>query len=71
MTGSPAHRAGLTGGDLLLTAGRKPVTDAQSLQRLLFDDAIGRPLPITVWRRGAMVDVITMPTELTGPRSIP
>ena len=71
VTGSPAHRAGLTGGDLLLTAGRKPVTDAQSLQRLLVDDAIGRPLPITVWRRGAMVDVITIPTELTGSRSIP
>ncbi|MET0866112.1 MAG: PDZ domain-containing protein, partial [Nakamurella sp.] len=66
ITGSPADRAGLTGGDLLLTAGRRPVTDAQSLQRLLFDDAIGRPLPITVWRRGAMVDVITVPTELTG-----
>jgi len=66
VTGSPAHRAGLTGGDLLLTAGRRPVTDAQSLQRLLFDDAIGRPLPITVWRRGAMVDVITIPTELSG-----
>jgi len=68
ISGSPADRAGLTGGDLLLTAGRRPVTDAQSLQRLLFDDAIGRPLPITVWRRGAMVDVITMPTELTGSR---
>lgn len=66
ITGSPADHAGLTGGDLLLTAGRRPVTDAQSLQRLLFDDAIGRPLPITVWRRGAMVDVITLPTELTG-----
>jgi len=66
VTDSPAHRAGLTGGDLLLTADRRPVTDAQSLQRLLFDDCIGRPLPITVWRRGAMVDVITMPTELTG-----
>ena len=71
VTGSPAHRAGLTGGDLLLTAGRRPVTDAQSLQRLLFDDAIGRPLPITVWRRGAMVDVITVPTELTGPTVAP
>ena len=64
VTGSPAHRSGLTGGDLILTAARAPVTNAQSLQRLLFDDAIGRPLPITVWRRGAMVDVIAMPTEL-------
>ncbi len=66
VAGSPADRAGLTGGDLLLTAGRRPVTNAQSLQRLLFDDAIGQPLPITVWRRGAMVDVIALPTELSG-----
>ena len=42
------------------------VADAQSLQRLLFAEAIGRPLPMTVHRRGAMVDVITVPTELTG-----
>lgn len=41
------------------------MTEAQSLQRLLFTDAIGRPLPITVIRNGAMVDVITKPTELT------
>ena len=26
----------------------------------------GRPLPMTVYRRGAMVDVIAVPTELTG-----
>jgi len=65
VTGSPADHAGLTAGDLLITAGRVPVVDAQSLQRLLFDDAIGRPLPITVWRRGAMVDVITTPTDIS------
>jgi len=64
VAGSPAHRSGLTAGDLILTAAREPVTNAQSLQKLLFDDAIGRPLPITVWRRGAMVDVIAVPTEL-------
>src|SRR3712207_9324664 len=45
---------------------RSPVAEAQSLQRLLFAEAIGRPLPVTVHRRGAMVDVITVPTELTG-----
>ena len=64
--GSPADRSGLKSGDLVLEAGRRPVADAQSLQRLLFADAIGRPLPMTVHRRGAMVDVITLPTELTG-----
>jgi S1-C subfamily serine protease len=64
--GAPADRAGLKPGDLVLEAGRRPVADAQSLQRLLFADAVGTPLPMTVHRRGAMVDVITVPTELTG-----
>ncbi|NYJ04047.1 S1C family serine protease [Petropleomorpha daqingensis] len=66
VAGSPADRAGLKSGDLVLEAGRRPVAEAQSLQRLLFADAIGRELPVTVYRRGAMVDVITVPTELTG-----
>jgi len=65
VAGAPADLAGLKRGDLVLSAGRSPVSDAQSLQRLLFDDAIGRPLPITVVRNGAMVDVITVPSELT------
>src|SRR6185312_5956577 len=39
--GSPAHRAGLRAGDLVLSAGRRPVTDAQGIQRQLFSDAIG------------------------------
>jgi S1-C subfamily serine protease len=66
VAGSPADRAGLKAGDLVLEAGRRPVAEAQSLQRLLFADAIGHELPVTVYRRGAMVDVLTVPTELTG-----
>jgi S1-C subfamily serine protease len=64
--GAPADRAGLKAGDLVLEADRRPVADAQSLQRLLFSEAIGRPLPMTVYRSGAMVDVITAPAELSG-----
>jgi S1-C subfamily serine protease len=63
--GSPADRAGLKPGDLVLEAARRPVADAQSLQRLLFTEAIGQSLPMTVYRHGAMVDVIAAPTELT------
>jgi S1-C subfamily serine protease len=62
--GGPASRAGLRAGDLLLTAGGQPVTKAQDLQRLMFDEAIGRPLAITVMRNGALVDVIAEPSEL-------
>jgi S1-C subfamily serine protease len=60
----PADRAGLRPGDLLLTVGGKPVAVSQDLQRLMFSDAIGRPLAITVMRNGALVDVIAEPSEL-------
>jgi serine protease Do len=62
--GSPAARAGLRAGDLVLDVGRRPVQDAQGVQRQLFGDAIGVPLPVTVLRNGAMVDVVAVPTEL-------
>ena len=62
--GGPAARAGLHTGDLLLSAGGNPVASAQDLQRLMFAEAIGRPLAITVMRNGAMVDVIAQPSEL-------
>ena len=62
--GSPAARAGLRAGDLVLDVGRMPVQDAQGIQRQLFGDAIGVPLPVTVLRNGAMVDVVAVPSEL-------
>jgi S1-C subfamily serine protease len=62
--GAPADRAGLRAGDLLVSAGGKPVTRAQDLQKLMFSEAIGRPLAITVLRNGALVDVIAEPTQL-------
>ena len=61
---TPAARAGLRAGDLLITAAGHPVEKAQDLQRLMFEEAIGRPLPITVMRNGALVDVIAQPSEL-------
>jgi S1-C subfamily serine protease len=60
----PAARAGVRAGDLLLAAADHPVSAAQDLQRLMFDDAIGKPMSITVMRNGALVDVIAEPSEL-------
>ena len=60
----PAARAGVLEGDLLLTAGGETVASAQALQRMMLADAIGRRLPITVVRGGALVDVIATPVEL-------
>jgi S1-C subfamily serine protease len=64
VTGGPADRAGLRAGDLLLTVGGHEVAAAQDLQRLMFAEAIGQPLAITVMRNGALVDVIAEPSEL-------
>ena len=64
VAGGPAARAGLRQGDLLLTVAGKPVAVAQDLQRLMFSEAIGHPLAITVMRNGALVDVIAEPSEL-------
>jgi S1-C subfamily serine protease len=66
---SPAEASGLRAGDLVLAVNGTPLGDAQSLQRLLLDDAIGTRTEITVLRRGvlgngALVDVVARPTEL-------
>ena len=63
--GGPADRAGLHTGDLVLSVARSQVADAQGIQRQLFDEAIGKPLAVTVLRNGAMVDVFATPIELT------
>jgi S1-C subfamily serine protease len=64
VAGGPADRAGLRRGDLLLTVASQPVAASQDLQRLMFSEAIGQPLAITVMRNGALVDVIAEPSEL-------
>jgi S1-C subfamily serine protease len=62
--GSPAAQAGLFLGDLMISAGGRPVRGVQDVQRLMLGPAIGTRLPITVLRRGALVDVVAVPEPL-------
>ena len=62
--GSPAGVAGIYLGDILLTAGGRPIQSVQALQRLMLGPAIGTDLPLTVLRKNALVDVVTVPAEL-------
>jgi S1-C subfamily serine protease len=62
--GSPAARCGLHAGDLVLAVDGTALRDAQSLQKRLFAEAIGRPMEITVLRNGALVDAVASPSEL-------
>jgi S1-C subfamily serine protease len=61
---SPAAEAGLKAGDLLVAVGGTPAAGSGELQRLMVADAIGKRIEITVWRNGALVDVIAVPGEL-------
>ncbi len=61
---SPAGRAGLFTGDLVLSVAGRPVAASGDLQRLMTEETIGKPVELTVWRRGALVDVIVVPQEL-------
>jgi S1-C subfamily serine protease len=63
--GSPASSSGLRAGDLVLAVSGTPLGDAQSLQRLMFEESIGARMEITVLRNGALVDAVAIPTELT------
>jgi S1-C subfamily serine protease len=62
---SPAAQSGLRAGDLVLAVDGTPLGDAQSLQKRLFADAVGRRMEITVLRNGALVDAVALPIELT------
>jgi len=66
VSGSPAERAGLHRGDLVLAVQGQHLRDAQSLQKQLFADAIGRRTEVTAIRNGALVDVVAVPAELNG-----
>jgi S1-C subfamily serine protease len=66
ISGSPAELAGLRAGDVMVAVEGKPVVSSTALQQRMVADAIGRRVEITVWRNGALVDVIAIPRELAG-----
>jgi S1-C subfamily serine protease len=65
MPQSPAALSGLRVGDIVVAVAGGPIASATDLQRAMVEDTIGRRLEITVWRNGALVDVIAVPGELT------
>jgi S1-C subfamily serine protease len=63
--GSPAAGAGLYRGDVVVAVDGATVASTTAIQRLMVEGAIGRRMEITVWRNGALVDVVAAPRELT------
>jgi S1-C subfamily serine protease len=62
--GSPAAAAGLRRGDILIQVDSTPIVTTTAVQKLMVEGAIDRRIEITVWRNGALVDVIAYPREL-------
>jgi S1-C subfamily serine protease len=63
--GSPAAAAGLRRGDIVVAVDGDPIRTSTSIQKLMVEGAIGKRVEITVWRNGALVDVIALLRELT------
>jgi S1-C subfamily serine protease len=61
--GSPANRAGLLSGDMIVTLGGEPVTGADDLIRLLTGERIGQPVEINVLRLGKPRTFTLVPEE--------
>jgi len=65
ISGSPAASSGLRVGDIVVAVDGQPAATTTAVQQAMVEDSIGRRLEITVWRNGALVDVIATPRELT------
>ena len=62
--GTPAARAGLRPGDLVVAVDNHPVTGMAELQRLMVAERIGVPTTFTVARGSQLLDVALTPVEL-------
>ncbi len=61
--GSPARKAGLMMGDMIILFDDQPVTDIDDLQRMLAEKPIGEVARITAIRRTEMISVEVRPVE--------
>jgi len=60
---SPAARAGVQDGDIIIGFADKTIRDIDELHRLMTDDAVGRETKITVLRRYERFDFLIRPEE--------
>jgi len=60
--GSPARKAGLAMGDVLVKFNGKPITEFYDLPRLLSEDVIGKETKLTIIRRENLIETTITPT---------
>ena len=64
--GSPAHRAGIMDGDVLVEADGRAVADIDALQKLMTDERVGVTFPLVVIRRTEKLTLNVTAAEVRG-----
>jgi S1-C subfamily serine protease len=64
--GSPAERAGLTTGDIIVAFNGLPAAGIDDLHRMLTHDKVGKRVPLTILRRTDKMILDIIPEERTG-----
>ena len=62
--GSPAERAGIRSGDIVVEVDGQATQSAADLQRMMVAELIGRKVTANVWRSGADIEQTLVPAEL-------
>lgn len=63
-SGSPASRAGLANGDIIIALGETPITGVDDLHRVLSAERIGVASSLTILRSGTRQQVTVVPKEV-------
>ncbi len=61
---TPAARAGLKAGDVLVRLNQQPIDSIDTLHKVLSAETIGRPLALWIWREGASRQLTIIPEEM-------
>jgi S1-C subfamily serine protease len=64
VSGSPADRAGVREGDLIVEVDDRAVESAADLQRMMVAEVIGTELSARIWRTGSELELRIVPVEL-------
>jgi serine protease Do len=68
---SPAERAGIKAGDIVVKVGGNEVEDSRAVQRQVLEHKVGEKVPVTVWRDGKTLSLDVVTTELPGELAKP
>jgi serine protease Do len=64
--GSPADKAGIQPGDVVIKVGGKPTADSREVQQAVLAQEVGKDVTVTVWRDGKESELSVRTAELPG-----